>query len=344
MPKVSIIVPVYKVERYLERCIKSILRQSFSDFELILVDDGSPDCSPEICDTYANEDPRIRVIHKENGGLSSARLSGFQIAIGTYILFIDSDDYIEPVMLEKMVLAIETQRAELAICGYFKDINAEDIRPIYLPYSQKNIFGKEEIINKYILPLTGAKKESINIPGFVWIRLHKRDLINEDYFRSEKIFFAEDHVFDLLYSDHVQNIAVINEPLYHYCVNDGSLSTCYRPQKWSMYKNLFNFYFEYLAERKISWDSVRKQTFLLRSVFATVDNGVLSGNYLNFLQERRPVCLDDELHRELRNISYQSLSRTTGLTLLLLRLHAYKMLYKIRRSRLRQTHRKEEII
>ena len=77
MPKVSIIVPVYKVERYLERCIKSILRQSFSDFELILVDDGSPDCSPEICDTYANEDPRIRVIHKENGGLSSARLSGF---------------------------------------------------------------------------------------------------------------------------------------------------------------------------------------------------------------------------------------------------------------------------
>ena len=100
IPEISVIVPVYKVEPYLERCVKSILAQTFQDYEIILVDDGSPDTCPALCDQWARRDPRIRVVHKEHGGLSSARTAGMAVCQGNYISFVDSDDWIEPQMLE----------------------------------------------------------------------------------------------------------------------------------------------------------------------------------------------------------------------------------------------------
>ena len=117
-PLVTIIVPVYKVEKYIQRCINSILNQSFTDFEVILVDDGSPDNCGKICDKYAEADNRIKVIHKPNGGLSDARNAGLDIATGEYIGFIDSDDYIDEHMYEDMLSAIENADTDLCICGY----------------------------------------------------------------------------------------------------------------------------------------------------------------------------------------------------------------------------------
>ena len=107
MPEVSVIVPVYKVEPYLHRCIDSILGQTFTDFELILVDDGSPDNCGKICDEYAKKDGRVRVVHKENGGVSSARNTGLQIACGKFIYFCDSDDYVEKELLNDTVQAMD---------------------------------------------------------------------------------------------------------------------------------------------------------------------------------------------------------------------------------------------
>ena len=106
-PNISIIVPVYNIEEYLPRCIESILNQTYNNLELILVDDGSKDKSGEICDAYAKKDNRVVVLHKENGGSSSARNAGIAIAKGEYLGFVDSDDYIEPDMYEKMVAVIE---------------------------------------------------------------------------------------------------------------------------------------------------------------------------------------------------------------------------------------------
>lgn len=117
MSTISVIVPVYKVEPYLRQCVDSILEQTFQDFELILVDDGSPDGCPAICDTYAAKDPRVRVIHKENGGLSSARNAGLDTAQGEYIAFVDSDDWIHPQMLNTMLNSIQSSSADMAICG-----------------------------------------------------------------------------------------------------------------------------------------------------------------------------------------------------------------------------------
>ena len=115
--KISIIVPIYNVEKYLRKCIDSILNQSYDNLQIILVDDGSPDNCPKICDEYLNKDNRIQVIHKSNGGLSSARNAGIKVANGKYIAFIDSDDYIELNMIEKLVNAIEKSNADLCICG-----------------------------------------------------------------------------------------------------------------------------------------------------------------------------------------------------------------------------------
>ncbi len=116
---ISIIVPVYNVEKYLGRCVDSILSQTFSDFELILVDDGSTDNSGRLCEEYAAKDKRIRVIHKENGGLSSARNAGIDVAAGKYLGFVDSDDYIDHDMYEYLSGIIEKENADLAICGYY---------------------------------------------------------------------------------------------------------------------------------------------------------------------------------------------------------------------------------
>lgn len=118
MSKVSIIVPVYKVEKYLEKCVKSIQEQSYSDLEIILVDDGSPDCCGMLCDMYAKKDSRICVIHKENGGLSDARNAGIRKATGEYLLFVDSDDWIDKRLIEKIMQVAEKKKADIVMFDY----------------------------------------------------------------------------------------------------------------------------------------------------------------------------------------------------------------------------------
>ena len=117
MPTISVIVPVYKVEPYIRKCVDSILGQTFSDIQVILVDDGSPDQCGKICDEYAKQDNRVEVIHKENGGLSDARNAGIPYAKGEYIIFLDSDDYIENDMFEYMYTRIKDSGADMATCG-----------------------------------------------------------------------------------------------------------------------------------------------------------------------------------------------------------------------------------
>ena len=120
MPEISVIVPVYKVEQWLGPCVDSILNQTFRDFELILVDDGSPDNCGALCEKYAKDDPRVRVLHKANGGLSSARNAGIEAAKAPYLAFVDSDDFVRPQYLATLRAAIRQYGADMAICGSWK--------------------------------------------------------------------------------------------------------------------------------------------------------------------------------------------------------------------------------
>ncbi len=337
MVKVSFIVPAYNVESYIGECIESIINQTEKDTQIIIVDDGSTDKTPAICDDFAKKDDRIVVAHKENGGLSSARLAGFQKATGKYILFVDGDDYIEPLMAEKLIESAEENNSDVVLCGYFTNSNDYEEK-YYLSLVKNLITGREEIIEKYIQPFVGRKQNAINLPRFLCFKLLKKELIKPDYFKHENIYFSEDVVFNLLYTDNVNVISVVNEPLYHYRNNPKSLSNKYRPNKWQMYLNLIVFLEDYLNERNIEIDNERLSDTVISAVFSSIDNAVISGSYKTYLKEVKQIGNDNLVKKRLpKNIQSQSFSIKLSLTLL-----KYKqllLLYIIRKIRLKMASR-----
>lgn len=188
--KISVIVPIYNVEKYLNRCIESIVNQTYQNLEIILVDDGSPDQCPEICDQWALKDSRIKVIHKENGGLSDARNKGMEIASGDYIGFIDSDDWIHFQMYEKLYQVLKEEQAQIAACNFQKveKIDKEDVN-CKKQDGNLQVYGTEEAL-KALITEQGLQQ-------VVWNKLYKKDLLdnlefaygkyNEDEFWSYQV-------------------------------------------------------------------------------------------------------------------------------------------------------------
>jgi len=206
-PQISVIVPVYNVEKYLHKCVDSILAQTLSDIELILVDDGSPDGSGAICDEYAQKDSRVKVIHKPNGGVSSARNAGIDVASGEWICFVDSDDIIEPTYLDDFELL--TTKADLYLQGYKKIINGE-VKEIH---SFSGFQG-----NRYIEILAFTEDERIiNSPCF---KLYNRDIVHKKKIRFDiNTSYGEDHIFSLEYAICVTSAHYSNASGYCYMVN-----------------------------------------------------------------------------------------------------------------------------
>ena len=173
MPKISVIVPVYKVEKYLHECVDSILTQTFPDFELILVDDGSPDNCGKICDEYAEKDSRVRVIHQENQGLSGARNSGMDVARGEYIAFVDSDDRVDIRYLELLLAAVK-DGADVAVCRH-KEFTDGDSLPDWEGNASIQSYGAVESL---VLLYDGSPRMPVN----AWCKLFRRGRINDTRF------------------------------------------------------------------------------------------------------------------------------------------------------------------
>lgn len=214
IPEISVIVPVYKVEPYLDRCVQSILRQTFRAFELILVDDGSPDGCPAMCDAWAKQDRRIRVLHKENGGLSSARNAGLAVATGRYISFVDSDDWIEPQMLEYLWNLLQAHpEAQIAQC---EAIISKDQTPAQAqPQEEIAVFDQTGMLD-YFFRIHGEASNTA-----VWNKLYARDILqgfsfvptlNEDVEASYEFFQRASYM------------VVSNQKLYHYFVNNTGIT------------------------------------------------------------------------------------------------------------------------
>ena len=209
MPKISIIVPIYKVESYLKRCIDSILNQTFTDFECILVDDGSPDNCPQICDEYAKKDKRIRVIHKKNGGLSDARNVGIDIAQGEYLGFVDSDDWIHPQMYEILYNGIVENNVKLSVCAYNETDTEEKFEGI-----DKPVF---ELRNGMDFLMTD------NVTAVVaWNKLYHRSLFKEIRYPVGRIHEDEFTTYKILYE--AENIAFCNFKMYCYFINNDGIT------------------------------------------------------------------------------------------------------------------------
>ena len=212
MPKISIIIPVYKVEKYLEKCLDSVLNQTFSDFELLLIDDGSPDRSGEICDAFAAKDSRVIVIHQENGGPSKARNTGIEAAKGDYIGFVDADDYPEPQMYETLYRNITEYQADISIIGFTK---------VFDGYRRTYDYDKME---RVLLDQKGALREAlrgIKYATVPWDKLYRRELLHNHRFPLGK--FYEDCAFNIdVFREKGIKVVFDPVPLYNYSQRDGS--------------------------------------------------------------------------------------------------------------------------
>ena len=214
MAEVSIIVPVYQVENYIRQCVDSILAQTFTDFELILVDDGSKDQSGQICDEYAEMDKRVKVIHKENGGLSDARNRGMDQMVGNYFMFVDSDDYISPTMVECLYKNIVNQNADIAACNFLYYFERDRKKNFSTNIKSEILSGKEVFYNR---------KNERNY-GFWTIacnKIYKRELFGKVRFRFGKYHEDEFWANDIYQMD--IRVVTVPECLYYYRQRDNSI-------------------------------------------------------------------------------------------------------------------------
>ena len=211
-PLLSIIVPVYDVENYLQKCIDSILAQTFTDFELILVEDGSPDDCPALCDAAAAKDARIRVLHQKNGGLSAARNAGLDVARGEWIGFVDSDDYIAPEMYEKLYRAVQQTGADFALCDYAEvdEAGTPSNARTHVVIPQKIFTERELLQNAYLTMMQVAWNKLYRRTIFAQLR-YPVGKLNEDIFMSPDICLQ------------AQKAVVVPEALYYYVQRGGSI-------------------------------------------------------------------------------------------------------------------------
>lgn len=214
---VSIIVPVYKVEIELDRCVHSLVNQTYPNIEIILVDDGSPDTCPELCNQYAKEDNRIKVVHKENGGLSDARNAGLKIATGDYILYVDSDDYIDLNSCERLLNAIDEQEVDIVVGNAIMEKPGGEEKMLHTATPAGIIYTAKEFIIKSI--------KAFQWYAPAWLNMYRREYLleNELYFKKG-IYFEDMQMLPRVFLQ-ANRIATIDGTFYHYVVRDNSIMT-----------------------------------------------------------------------------------------------------------------------
>lgn len=233
--EISVIIPVYNVEKFLPRCLDSVINQDYRDIEIILVNDGSSDRSLDICKKYQETDSRIVIIDKENEGVSVARNAGIEAASGKYIAFVDADDWIEPQMYKNMYSTIEKYKCNIAFCNYSKDrTSSRTLKKIRI---NKNALGKQDIINGLIANMIGLEDTLFKynyIMGSIWRSLYKKDFIDKFNLRfTPGITIMEDLIFIIQALVHCDRVCIDHGFYYHYMQNKSSSLHTYNRKMWN---------------------------------------------------------------------------------------------------------------
>lgn len=236
---VSIVVPVYKVEKYLERCVTALRNQTLRDIEIILVDDGSPDACPEMCNALALSDCRIKVVHKKNGGLSSARNAGLRAASGDYVGFVDSDDTVAPDMYEKLLRVIETEQVDFVMSDYIRIPLKGDpfLKTLNI---RSGRYDKTELRQEIFPSLIMGENLDYGPLLSVWHCLYRTEFLraNQFYF-DEEVRWSEDNIFSAIVGYAADSFYYLKgEGLYHYYENPGTITTSYRKGAWDVYRTM----------------------------------------------------------------------------------------------------------
>lgn len=277
---VSVIVPVYNVEKYLKRCVDSILAQTEQDLEIILVDDGSTDRSGILCDEYSEMYEHITVVHKENGGLTSAWIAGAKASKGDYLGFVDSDDWIDPDMYQRMYDKAKEYKADMVCCGLKKEFENSDRKPSYLmDRLEQEFYTKQEILEK-IVPVffCDGSFDSRAIPASRAMKLYRRELImNNLGYCSDEVSIGEDLVITFACFQDCESICAIHDFYpYHYWINESSLTGKHDR--------------EYLKKLLI----LRKQLFYINQEKGKYDYSEQITNDFLFLVL---MCIKEEIHK-----------------------------------------------
>ena len=241
---VTVVIPVYNVERWLDRCVTSVVDQTYRDLEIILVDDGSPDNCPAMCDEWVRKDARIKVIHKKNAGLGMARNSGMDHASGKYICFLDSDDYVEANMVETCVSIAEREQADVVCYGNDKVLQNGKVVDQRKPSTPKSTYSGKEIMQDLLPmmlgtdPITG-EDWNLSLSSCFSLFLLKPIRENKWHFVSEREIISEDFYSVLKLYQYVQKVVILDEIFYHYTTNPTSLTQTYRKDR---YEKIRHFY------------------------------------------------------------------------------------------------------
>lgn len=335
-PLVSIIVPVYKVpEQYLRKCIESLINQTLQNIEILLVDDGSPDDCGEICDTYAKKDERIKVLHKENGGLSSARNYGCKYATGKWVMFVDGDDWIDPAMCKDMYYTGQENNVQLVMCGMSKDYGRTSVNYKY-PLKENSIYDKEgcKWLQQQLLVFTS------NI-AVAYAKLINRNLLIENQIFHDEILRqgAEGLEFNLRLFEKLESAIFINKPFYHYIYNDNSISASHNEENHEFVIRCFEKIKKFIdssenRERLVPWFDNR----LLYVIITTAVSGYFNPSNIEPYKDKKrkyKAYLQKKIVQDaLKTTNTKGIGKQRKIVLFLIKHHmffAIDMLGKVRK-------------
>lgn len=331
---ISVIVPVYNVEKYINKCIDSIVNQTYKNLEIILVDDGSLDKCGRICDEYANMDNRIKVIHKENAGVSSARNSGIENSTGSWIAFVDADDWIERNYFTELLRIAKEKDAELILCGYNRITNKKSEKIDNT--GELVVLDSKENLNKILNPQTGY--------ALSWAKLYKRDIIGENLFDTT-IIVGEDALFNERVSVNINNSCFYKKSLYNYRIHSNSVVKKFNHSYVNNYLKAIEINRSYLKEKYNDDKEVIQNyyNFVAFHVLLIAVNYCYNPCNANKRQSLKEVCNEETFKEGIEKSNYKNLSLTRKIALFTIKHKLYFLTGIISRVRqIQNSNRKEK--
>ena len=327
MPCVSIVVPVYNVEKYLNRCVESLIHQTLKDIEIILVDDGSKDGSGLLCDEWCKKDSRIQVVHKINGGLSSARNAGLKVVSGKYVGFVDSDDDIDLEMYEKMFSAIEEYHVDFVMSDYYRILSNGDefLKSLEI---QGGFYSKDKIIDDIFHSLIMSEDIDYGPLLSVWHCLYRTDFLRENniYF-DEEVRWSEDNIFSAIVGYNANSFYYLKgEGLYHYYQNEGSITTSYRKGAWDVYMTMSRHLHEYF-DCKMDYDFSRQLKLHVLYYACNCINQACALEKEKALKEIKEILHSKELCEVFKGFKFPEVSFKLKIQLALIKYKCAAILY-----------------
>lgn len=312
---VSVVVPIYNVEKYLDRCMNSLVNQTYTNLEIILIDDGSTDSCPEICEKWARKDSRVKVIHKANAGLGMARNSGIENASGKYICFFDSDDYVDLTTVEKAHFAAKEHEADIVVFGMSNVDKTGNVTKTLVPQAEKDCYCAEEVLNRFlpgIMRSDGTVDKIKNVRFSAWSCLFSTELIKRSNWRfvSEREIISEDVYSLLALYNYVERAAFLREALYFYCENDTSLTHSYREDRFERNKYFYKKCIELCRENNypLSVEKSCMPSFLGNTVAAMKQITAFYEKSSDAIKVLRQIIDDDLLQDVIKEKMTDSLS------------------------------------